>query len=174
MVDHHTARLAIEPLRRDHAEELFGALDHPAVSTHFEDPEVTTLEALRERIERLLVGAPPERWLNWVVRSAEDPDRPVIGRLEATTYGEWGEVAYVFDPRVWGRGYATEATRWLLDRLAAEDVRELWACIAPANQPSIRLVERLGFTRVDGVPPRPLGSWEDSDVAYRLILGPPA
>jgi RimJ/RimL family protein N-acetyltransferase len=174
--DLRTPRLLIEPLRPDHARGWFDALGHPAASAFFDQPEVTTLEALRARIDRVLSGPPAdrpgERWLNWVVRFPASPDAPVVGRLEATTYGDWGEIAYVFDPRVWGQGLATEATRWLVDHLADQGVPELWACIAPANSASTRLVERLGFELVAGRPPRPLGSYDETDVAYRRLSGP--
>jgi RimJ/RimL family protein N-acetyltransferase len=177
--------LLIEPLTLVHAEGLYEALDDQAVHRYLPAPEVTTLDALRARIERLAYAAPlGERWWNFAVRLADT--RTIVGRLEATTYGDapleqardptpraerpsdrdpWGEIAYVFGPPWWGRGLATEATRWLVDQLAAHGVDELWAAVHPANLASQRLLARLGFARAVA-PSRPLGSFDPGDLVF--------
>jgi len=160
-----TERLAIEPLAPVHAAGLFAALADPAVHRYLPQPEATTLEALRERIERLATSAPPagERWWNFAVLLRAEPT--IIGRLEATTYGDWGEVAYVFGPRWWGTGLASEATRWLVEHLAAHGVAELWAAVHPANLRSQRLLQRVGFAATDA-PERPLASFDAGDAVF--------
>lgn len=59
-----------------------------------------------------------------------------------------GEVGYIFDPRVAGRGYATEAVQALLalgfDGLG---LHRIAARIDDRNTASARVVERLGFRR---------------------------
>ena len=50
-----TSRLAIEPLAVAHADELHAALDHPDVHRYLPNPEVTTVAALRTRLEQLAV-----------------------------------------------------------------------------------------------------------------------
>jgi RimJ/RimL family protein N-acetyltransferase len=159
-----TERLIIEPLEPSHAPGLHAALDHPDVGTFIGGPDVTTLEAVRARIERLAVGplAPRsgERWWNFAV--LVPAERTIIGRLEATTYGAWGEIAYVFSPSWWGRGLASEASRWLVGHLAERGVPELWAAVDPDNDRSQRLLLRIGFTRTDE-PERPLSSFLPGD-----------
>jgi RimJ/RimL family protein N-acetyltransferase len=160
-----TGRLVIEPLAPSHAAGLFAALDDPAVHRYLLQPDVTTLRALRERIERLAQRADEplatgEQWWNFAVLLGAE--RTIIGRLEATTYGDWGEIAYVFGPRWWGAGLASEATRWLIDHLAAHGVSELWAAVHPANLPSQRLLARIGFA-AEGEPARPLASFDAGD-----------
>ena len=164
-----TPRLAIEPLAGAHADALFAALDHPDVHRFLPAPDVTTAAALRERIARLGDARPPpgERWWNFAVR--QRADAAVIGRLEATTYGAWGEIAYVFGPRWWGRGLATEATGWLVDHLAAHGAAELWAAVHPDNTTSQRLLLRLGFIAAPGAaerPARPHGSYDPGDTVF--------
>lgn len=160
-----TERLAIEPLAPAHADGLFAALDDPAVHRYLLQPEVTTLEALRARIAHLVAGParPGERWWNFAVLLRAEPI--VIGRVEATTYGDWGEIAYAFGPRWWGAGRASEATRWLVEHLAAGGVAELWAAVHPANLPSQRLLGRIGFSAVDE-PARPLSSFDPGDRVF--------
>ncbi len=161
-----TERLTIEPIVIEDAAELFAALDHPDVGTYIGGPEMTTVEALKTRIGQLLEGSgrAEERWLNWVVRLTSTDE--VIGRLEATEYGAWGEVAYVFDPRRWGHGYAVESAGWMIDHLRAMGVGELWAAIHPDNAHSLRLIERLGFIEVPPPPTRPVGSYDEGDLVF--------
>ncbi len=163
-----TERLSIEPLVIEDADELFAALDHPDVGTYLGGPEMTTVEALRTRIGHLLVGSgrDHEHWRNWVVRLTATDE--VVGRLETTVYdgGTWAEVAYVFDPRRWGNGYALESAGWMIDHLRAAGTTELWAAIHRDNAHSVRLIERLGFVAVDPPPARPVGSYDDGDLLF--------
>jgi RimJ/RimL family protein N-acetyltransferase len=78
------------------------------------------------------------------------------------------EIAYLFGPRFWGQGYATEAMSVFQDHLRQnEHIAEFWATTAPTNTPSIRLLERLGY--VPGITARPrLLSYEDGDLVFVL------
>lgn len=161
-----TERLTIEPLERRHANDLFGALNDERVSRFLDGPEVTTVEALEHKIDRVTSGPPPSReevWRNYVVLL----DGQVIGRLEATLHRSIAEVAYVFGPAWWGRGYATEATTWLLSSLRDAGMSEAWATIDPANTASARLLARLGFVQAD--PPAGV-LVDDGDVAMMVSL----
>lgn len=75
-----------------------------------------------------------------------DADRP--GKLPDD--GQALEVSYVLDPAHWGHGYATEAVAAVLG-WASEALPDthIVACTQTANRPSISLLQRLGFTKVD-------------------------
>lgn len=62
--------------------------------------------------------------------------------------GQQAEIGWALDPAHHGRGYATEAARALL-RLCFEDlgVRRVEALCFAGNEPSWRLMERLGMRR---------------------------
>ena len=63
------------------------------------------------------------------------------------------EVGYSVVPTMQGRGYATEATRGLIDRaFAVPRVERVIATALPDRVPSIRVVEKLGFERSAGSP----------------------
>lgn len=167
-----TDRLAIEALASRHAAGLLAALDHPDVGRYIGGPDVTTLTALHDRIRFLAAGPPPERtetWHNFAVIRLDAGT--VIGRLEATGHHTWAEIAYVFGPAHGGRGYATEATAWLIRHLATLGVTELYAAIHPDNAPSLRLVERLGLQPCSPTR-RPLTSYDPGDLVYRLDTCP--
>jgi RimJ/RimL family protein N-acetyltransferase len=62
--------------------------------------------------------------------------------------GQQAEIGWALDPEHQGHGYATEATRALL-RLCFEDlgVHRVEALCFAVNEPSWRLMERLGMRR---------------------------
>jgi RimJ/RimL family protein N-acetyltransferase len=166
-----TARLTVEPLAPSHAAQLHAAIAHPEVGRFLAGRAITALDALdaldalRARIDRLAAGSPHpgERWWNFAVRLRAD--RTIIGQLEATSYGDWGEIAYLFGPRWWGQGLASEATRWLVRHLAAAGSHELWAAVHPDNERSKRLLARVGFLPATA-PVRPLASFDPGDAVF--------
>jgi len=161
-----TPRLRIEPLAPQHPEGLFAALNDDRVGRYIGGHEVTTLDALRARIVRLLDGAPDgsgETWLNWAVHA----DDVVVGRVEATLHSGIAEIAYVFGPVHWGQGYATEATAWMIGEVRALGCAECWATVLPENVASVRLLRRLGFIEAE---PGDLAlqSYDDGDLTFVL------
>jgi RimJ/RimL family protein N-acetyltransferase len=62
--------------------------------------------------------------------------------LDGRRWLEWG---YRLVPAARGKGYATEATRALLTRAAAEYSGDLIAIIHPDNQPSQNVCHKVGF-----------------------------
>jgi RimJ/RimL family protein N-acetyltransferase len=160
-----TERLVLEPLAEQHAPSLFAALDHPAVGRFIGGPDVTTVDALIDRIGRVRRGPADgrdEQWCNWVALA----DDVVVGRVEATAHHGIAEVAYLFDPRRGGRGLATEAVAWMIGQLSEAGVEDFWAAVVPENTPSIRLLERLGFVS-DDPGDIPLASFDPGDLTFR-------
>ncbi len=74
------------------------------------------------------------------------------------------EVGWHLHPDSWGRGYATEAARAVLDRAFGEGLVEVYAVVRPGNEPSLAVCRRLGM--------QPLGRtrrWYDTELeAFRL------
>ncbi len=170
-----TARLALEPLGHEHADALVAVIGDPVVGQYLGGPQVTTVAAMHDRIDQLDAGPgpdwPDERWWNFVVRRLDDG--AVIGRVEGTTYGEWGELAYIFGRSSWGHGFASEATLWLIGFLRGAGAEELWAAVHPENVRSVRLLQRLGFVAM-AAPGRPIGSFDDGDLVFRLDASTPS
>jgi RimJ/RimL family protein N-acetyltransferase len=164
-----TDRLVLEPLSHLHADGLVAALGNPSVSSYLNAPDVTTVEALHARIDRLQRGAPDgEVWINFAIRRVDDG--AIVGRVEATRYGAWAEIAYLVGPAYQRRGYATEASRWLLSQLAASGVHEVWAAVHPDNVASCMLLARCGFERRAGTP-RSLASYDAGDALFVRMAG---
>lgn len=54
---------------------------------------------------------------------------------------------YVLATDTWGRGYATEALRAMIDVARATGVRRLYALCHPGHRASYRVLEKCGFDR---------------------------
>lgn len=60
------------------------------------------------------------------------------------------EFGYAFAPEAWGKAIATEASVALIRHIfAVTDLDRLAAIVMPENAPSIRVMDRLGFTARD-------------------------
>jgi RimJ/RimL family protein N-acetyltransferase len=92
-----------------------------------------------------------------MVRDVPFGKQPIIERSSATIVGYTGVDWYDFDngrgleygyrlmPPYRGRGYATEASKALLDKAAEFFEGEIFAIIDPENKPSQNVCEKLGF-----------------------------
>jgi RimJ/RimL family protein N-acetyltransferase len=161
-------RLRFEPLSPAHASVLSEALLDPAVYAFIGGRHPTTTEDLTSQFEHFVKGPPAnrsaERWWNVAVFSADGNHG--LGRLEATIIENRAEIAYLFGPKYWGKGYALEALRWFQNRLAEEcAVSKFWATVLPGNERSVRLLQRLGYARVAGDWPD-LGSYAEGDLLF--------
>lgn len=64
-------------------------------------------------------------------------------------FGEEPEMGWIFAQEVHGQGMAGEACRAVLDWAEATLApTPIWAIIAPANGPSLKLADKLGFHRL--------------------------
>ena len=64
-------------------------------------------------------------------------------------FGEEPEMGWIFATEAHGKGLAAEACRAVLDWAETNlDPTPIWAIIAPANEPSLRLAGKLGFERL--------------------------
>ena len=130
-----------------------------------EDADLTRLADIytREEVTRWLGGRPTippaelvERW-----RLVHELDRrhgcwaiePLDGGAPAGTVllkplpdgvGEV-EVGWHLHPDSWGRGYATEAARAVVERGFQAGLPEVYAVVRPGNEPSLAVCRRLGM-----------------------------
>ena len=142
-----STRLRAEPIQSTHAAVLYPLLLDEQIYTYLPENAPISLASLEERYEFLSAGTSPdgrEHWLNWVL--FEEETDAAIGYLQATVASEFASIAYVLNPAYWGKGYATEAVKAMIDYLFSSfDIASIRAEINPENSHSIRLIERLGF-----------------------------
>ena len=146
-----TERLRLRGVTAADLDPWMQILNDPEVYRHLGGPQA------REDVWRKLLGA-TALWAvigygYWAVERREDGR--LIGLCGFADFKRdmqpsiegLPEMGWIFASEVHGQGYASEATvaamRWADDALKGQ---EFTAIINPANQPSIKLAERLGFT----------------------------
>ncbi len=147
MINLYSRRLVLEPLTAAHAEAMFGVLSEEAIYRHLDYPPPCSLAELCAIYRRWEARQSPDgtqQWLNWVVRPSHDAP---IGFVQATVGPPaTASIAYIFGSEHGGRGFATEAVAAMLAHLAdAYGVLRCLATVEAANEPSIRLLARVGF-----------------------------
>jgi RimJ/RimL family protein N-acetyltransferase len=146
-----TERLRLRPWQKDDFRPYHAILQHPDVHRHF-GPEPMGEEECWRRISSAVGGWDLNGFGTWAVERKSDSK--LIGNAGLFTawrdlepeFGEDPEMGWIFASEVHGQGIAGEGCRAVLDWAEANlEPTQVWAIISPANSPSIRLAERLGF-----------------------------
>jgi RimJ/RimL family protein N-acetyltransferase len=148
-----TARLTLEPLHVDHAEEIAPVLDDASLHDYIGgQPE--SAEQLRIRYARLVAGQSPDGqqgWLNWVIRYRDTG--AIVGTVQATLHQTSGqrsaEIAWIIASGYQGQGHAKEATSSMVSWLREHGVRVFIAHVHPRHVASIAVARHLGLTATD-------------------------
>jgi len=133
----------------DDAPFVRALMNEPSFIAHIGDRGVRTIEDAQRYIE----NGPWTRYATrgfglWLVQLRETSEPiGICGLLQRDTLPS-PDIGFAFLPRFWGNGYAFEAAAAVM-HFAATDRHEseILAIVNPANAASIRLLERLGFTR---------------------------
>ena len=141
--------LQFELLDENHADELYPEFGEAESFRYTAGRMPASAAALRTEFAGLREGPPPgstETWLNWVIR--ESATAKLVGALQATIVSDgalW--IGYRIIRSATRRGIATAAVQWLLRELASRyPGRTAWAAVDTRNAPSLRVMEKCGFT----------------------------
>lgn len=143
-----TDRLRLMPLEAEHADDVVGLFDDPAMSIYL-GVDLSKDGLARTMVDnRLAFGGPPELG-HWVMVR----EGVVVGlahlRPSRELPGGLPEIGWYLGTPYGGAGLATEAARSLL-RHGLDELRlgSVWALVHVDNVPSLRVAERLGFLPV--------------------------
>ncbi|WP_344649058.1 GNAT family N-acetyltransferase [Cryptosporangium japonicum] len=148
----HTERLTLRRFTAADADLLIELDSDPEVMRYLTGGAPTAPDDVRGRdLPGILAGY--ERWGgDFGVFAAEDTDRRAfVGwfflRPEPGGPRDEAELGYRLRRAEWGRGYATEGARTLLEKAFTElGVRTVWAETMTVNQSSRRVLEKIGMT----------------------------
>lgn len=135
-----TERLILRPFRETDLQDLYEYLSDEQ-TVRYEPYKPMTLAETQDNLRwRMDTGA--------MIAVERREDHKLIGNLYFAR-GEFdtAELGYVFNRRFWGRGYASESCRALINQAFAEGTHRIIAECDPENVNSWRLLEALGFTR---------------------------
>jgi [ribosomal protein S5]-alanine N-acetyltransferase len=154
IVDHvlRTERLVLRPVT---------AADHAVLRAHWAAPDVrrflfdgATLSAaeITEAIEDSARDFGRAGYGLWLVHESGGTD--LVGTAGLRPLEHLGlEIFYSLAPGSWGKGYATEAARAVLDHaLGSLGLPEVLAEVDEGNTASVAVIERLGMIPFDVVP----------------------
>jgi RimJ/RimL family protein N-acetyltransferase len=119
------------------------------------DPEVAQymdwIAHTSERDAVAFIEGATSRWesgdeYSWVI--TVKPEDRAIGSVACRVRGHTADLGYVLSRAHWGRGYATEAAKAVLEWAASlEGVYRIWATCDIDNATSVRVLEKIGMTR---------------------------
>jgi RimJ/RimL family protein N-acetyltransferase len=169
-----TERLTLRPAEQRDALPTYAFRSDATVAhwlTNLPDDPAAWEEGFGERIAHTLIVEKDGKVIGDLYLHVQDPWSQAEVREQAA--GTMAEIGYVFDPAYVGQGYATEAVREEL-RICFEDIgvrRVIAQCFAD-NEPSWRLMERLGMRREQHTKKDSLhrnGEWLDG-MMYALLV----
>ena len=137
----YTERFTLRPLQESDCAALFPTLSDKDQCRFLTRPEFSSEEELWGWL-----ADPTWNGRTWI---AEDGEGQVAARFVSVPAHEEGveEIGYITCMHRQGEGVARECTAALIDHLMETGTRKLTAEVDADNTPSIRLLERLGFTR---------------------------
>ena len=146
----HTSKLDLVPITHEHAAEMLVVLTDPSLYefTGGSPPsDVAALALQYEFWERRTAPDGSELWLNWAVRERETDT--FIGHVQAGVAANCTSIAWLIGTKWQRRGYASEATKAMVEWLIAFGVTDIRASINPAHSASIKVAERVGLKSTD-------------------------
>jgi RimJ/RimL family protein N-acetyltransferase len=144
-----TERLLIRPYTRDDAADAFEIYGDPEVTRYLGGGGVEeSVETQRASLERVNAryAADGHRYGFWAVE--EKVTGRVVGSVILKPLPGWPEieVGWHFARHAWGKGYATEAARSVLEYGFTElGLKRIVAVVFPENDRSIAVTRRLGM-----------------------------
>jgi RimJ/RimL family protein N-acetyltransferase len=144
-----TERLALRWLTEDDAPALFTLFSHPEVMRYWSTPPMKDLSEARALLGRIRKAFRRKTLFEWGIALGKE-DR-VIGTCTLFHLDEQNrraELGYALARECWGQGLMSEALTALLDHaFSTLDLNRIEADVDPRNEPSVRILERLGFER---------------------------
>lgn len=140
----NSERLTIRLLRSADAAFIVELLNTEGFIQNIGDRQVRTLTQAEDKIAQAYSAEYPSHGLFAVELKASGQVIGTVSYLKRA-YLEYDDIGYAFLPEFWGKGYATEATKLMLDHKLALGIKQIWGVVNSDNKASIKLLERLGF-----------------------------
>ena len=137
-MEFRTERLLLRPARPDDLEAMHAVLSDPRAMAYWSSTPHEDLEQTRNWLASMIAIQPTE---------GED----FIVELEGQLIGKAGlyrfpEIGYILHPEQWGRGFASEALTFVLERaFDVHGLAKVEADVDPRNSGSLKLLRSLGF-----------------------------
>lgn len=146
-----TDRLRLRPFTRGDVDAVFGYRGREDVARYLFDPPLSREECALAIQQRTAQSGFAEEGDRIVLAVETLDDGKLVGEVSLiwrSVEARQGEMGWIFHPAFQGRGYASEAANAMLDLgFAGGDLHRIFARCDARNDPSWRLMERLGMRR---------------------------
>ena len=143
-----TTRLILRPLQKDDAPFILRLLNEPSFIKNIADKGVRDLEGAWQHIlNGPMASYEKNRFGLWRV-ALKDTLTPIgiCGLIKRDGLDD-PDIGYAFLPEFWSQGYAIEAaSATMMYAKETLDINRVVAITSPDNQPSIRVLNKLGLT----------------------------
>ncbi|MEL7739771.1 GNAT family N-acetyltransferase [Citromicrobium bathyomarinum] len=138
MTDIRTERLLLRPARSDDLEAFHAILSDARATAYWSTPPHTDIAETKAWLAAML-AIDPAKGEDYAI----ELDGRMIGKVGMF---EFPEIGFILHPDAWGKGYAGEALRAVLDRaFAVHRLPFVEADADPRNAASLRLLHQMGF-----------------------------
>lgn len=144
-----TENLLLRKITNEDLDFIFRHFSNPKVARYlFDEPPITTITGAEEIVQFYadLAGKPFNRW----IITEKDKNQP----LGTCGFHNWdrrylrAEIGYDLSPDFWGQGIMNEALRGaIMTGFDQMRLNRIEALVYVENDPSVRLLEKLGFKR---------------------------
>ena len=135
-----TERLILRRYKKDDLQDLFEYLSDAKV-VEYEPYKPMTIDETRKNLE-WRIGT------DEMVAIELKSTHKMIGNVYLGKRDfEALEIGYVFNRNYWGKGYAAESSKALIQRAFSEGIHRIYAECDPENKSSWKLLETLGFRK---------------------------
>lgn len=149
-----TERLSLSELTGEEAEFIFRLMNSPGWLQYIGDRGIRTIEDARQYILNKTMKSYTEHGYGmYLVRTEQDQVPIGICGLVRRDFLDDTDIGFAFLPEYNGKGYAFESASAVL-QYARESLgmKKVIAIVSHDNQPSIRLIEKLGMRLEKTVP----------------------
>jgi ribosomal-protein-alanine N-acetyltransferase len=144
-----TERLVLRPLKADDDNALLALRSDDRVNEFIHRQKMQSIEEAQAMITKLNNGITDNKWGYWAVALKSDPT--LIGTVclfNIIKEDSRAEIGYELIPGEQGKGLVQEAVSKIIEyTFGSLRVKTIIAWIKTGNERSVKLVEKLGFTR---------------------------
>lgn len=148
MIQINTERLALRQFDLSDADFILALLNEPSFIQNIGDRGVRTLADAEKYLENGPISSYAKNGFGLLAVTLTETGETIgmCGLIKRDTL-EDVDIGYAFLPRFWSKGYAIEAAQGVM-KFAKEVVglKRVVAIVDPANDGSIRVLEKLGMT----------------------------
>jgi len=131
-------KVNIRPLERDDLGWFTEWNNDPEYKGSYEPLENNTLEEIKEWFDS------EKKTESWIIT---DKQGTPMGQIITGPQGDYHWLGYIIHPEYRGHGYTTEAVKLLVGHLfKTKKIVRIQAECNPENRPSVRVLEKAGFT----------------------------